>query len=51
MKKYIAPYAKAINIQSESLMAMSGLKEEEGQNYQFSNGRQTASESIWGSEE
>lgn len=48
MKKYIAPSAKRIDVQSENLMAMSGgLNNQEGQAGQFSNKR-GASDAIWG---
>lgn len=47
MKKYIAPVAKNIIFHAESLMAVSGPHDEEGQNFQFSNKR-SASGAIWG---
>lgn len=47
MKKYIAPIAKNINVNSEHLIAASGFHDEEGDGGQFSN-RRSASETIWG---
>lgn len=48
MKKYIAPFARNINVETESIIAMSNI-DCEGNDYDLSNQRQrTASEVIWG---
>lgn len=48
MKKYIAPVVRNINIEMESIVAMSNM-DRMGNNVDLSNKRQrTASEVIWG---
>lgn len=49
MKKYIAPVAQIIDIQTENLMALS-FNNNVGSAAEASN-RRSASESIWGSDE
>lgn len=53
MKKYIAPNAKFLNIESESLMALSaGMNEDGGDGNIMSNERErTPSNFIWGDED
>ena len=49
MKKYIAPIARNINIESEAIIAMSTTEGYADSLEKFSNKRQrTASEVIWG---
>lgn len=51
MKKYIAPIARNINIEMESIVAMSNM-DKMGNNVDLSNEREhSASEVIWGFED
>lgn len=51
MKKYIAPVARNINFETESIIALSNIGEE-GDGLDLSNKREhTVSEQIWGFEE
>lgn len=48
MKKYIAPVAQIIDIQTENLMALSS---NEKVGFSEASNRRSASESIWGSDD
>lgn len=48
MKKYIAPAVRAINLETEALVASSMRKSENVVDNAWSNERDNASSSIWG---